>query len=346
MYLDAAMSPPDLDLDNVSIDTATGSVTGLSGPIQVPSSLVAAPNGGVPIRVFVAGSVRLGTVTVGISSPFMTTGPAIAILATHDITIDGPVSVRGTAGGYGDAACSGQKGFETDVNTEGVTGASGGGGFATAGATGGSVPSWASGGGGGGLSGNDPLVPLRGGCPAGGIDDDTGEAWAHGSSGGGAIQLSSRTQITVTGALNTDGQRGWTDRVGNGVGVTGGGAGGGIILEAPSVKLGANGKLLARGGGGGANGSGGAVTEDASPVPGVICSTTSSYCGNGGAGAAASIAAAPGAGATFASGVNVTAGGGGGGLGRIRINAPAGTYAATSSSVIAGSITTGVLATR
>jgi hypothetical protein len=209
----------------------------------------------------------------------------------------------------------------------------------------------APGGAGGGTVGTATLVPLRGGCPAGGIMNDDGVFSTLGSPSGGGVQLSAGVALIVNGTINVDGASGYPEQVsGTGSSVYGGGSGGGILLEAPNVTLGAEGKLLARGGGGGA------ATEvplpnvnDANAIPGVACAVQSMYCGNGGNGATAGQDAQPGGIAQYTNNTAIhymSGGGGGGGLGRIRINTPTGTYNKANTSIEAGALTTGTLATR
>jgi hypothetical protein len=122
-----------------------------------------------------------------------------------------------------------------------------------------------------------------------------------------------------------------------------------MLLEAPTVTLGPNARLLARGGGGGSRTVASSYTLDGNPIPGVPCSMPSVYCGGGGNGAAPGIDAQPGAGAQYTNNTNIhfmSGGGGGGGLGRIRINTPTGTYIKASSSIEAGALTTGTIGSR
>ncbi len=107
--------------------------------------------------------------------------------------------------------------------------------------------------------GTPALVPLIGGSAGGnhGDYDDGGE-------GGGAIQISAGTSITVgtLGVLNVPGYGGAN------VGGGGGGSGGGILLEAPQVTI--DGIVTANGGGAGlatANASGSGQTGQPSLQP-------------------------------------------------------------------------------
>ena len=191
------------------------------------------------------------------------------------------------------------------------------------------------GGAGGGTIGNASLVPLRGGCPAGGMSTDQSD-WPYGTVAGRAVQLSAGVALIINGTINADGGTGYPEQ-GPGASsfVYGGGSGGGMFLEAPSVTLGPNAKLLARGGGGGSPGVASSYTLDGNPIPGVPCFMQSAWCGGGGSGAAPGIDTQPGAGAQYTNNTNIhfmSGGGGGGGLGRIRINTPTRYIKASSSS--------------
>jgi hypothetical protein len=175
-------------------------------------------------------------------------------------------------------------------------------------------------------------VPLRGGCPGGTATDPVGGPLiGRGGNGGGAIQLVSEVGIEISGVLDVRGEDGSVEDYNQGEGgiVSGGGAGGSVLLEAPTVTLDASAKILATGGAGGMG-----------------CTVPSSTCGLGGVGA--SIAQSPGAGqpATYNGAVFATGGGGGGGLGRIRINTPSGGFQQGVGALLAANVSTGQLATR
>ncbi|NVB83206.1 MAG: hypothetical protein HOV81_32840 [Kofleriaceae bacterium] len=334
MYLDMVPNAPELDLSGGgTIETVTGTVTTGTGSMTVPSFLVSAPANGAKIRVIVAGRVRLGNVSVipgGAED-----GPALAILASGDITVEGRIDItdvdRPTAGGVSFAGCSGGPGDLRREGSQELYTAYGGGGHATPGGRGGGVDFQAGigGGDGGGVSGTETLVPLRGGCSSGG------------ASGGGALQLSSRTRIEVVGVINANGgivQPAQDSQ-------SGGGAGGGILLEAPSVVLGAQAKLLANGGSGPSCSAYAMQSESMAVALGG--STSSPYCGVGGNGAAVDIAATHGGCASYTTSVTrFWGGGGGGGLGRVRINTRDGSYTKASSTIEAAALTTGTLETR
>jgi hypothetical protein len=353
-YVDMVTNPPDVDVtSNGSFDTGTGTFKIDSMIVDVPNFSVPAPTGGAPVRVFVVHDFHVAqnksVFAFDSTSADRVTGIALAIVATGTITIDGELDVTGP-GSQGDTVCTGHHGNETDNGTQVQTGASGGGGFATAGAAGAGLVNGIAGGAGGGVIGNASLVPLRGGCPAGGMMTDNGLYSPYGTLAGGAVQLSAGNAVVINGTINVDGGTGYPEQVSaNGIAVYGGGSGGGVLLEAATVTLGPNAKLLARGGGGGSPLAPSGYVLDGNAIPGAICSPPSLYCGNGGAGAAPGIDAQPGSSAQYTNSTSVHAmsgGGGGGGLGRVRINTQAGTYTKASSAIEAAALTTGTVGTR
>lgn len=169
--------------------------------------------------------------------------------------------------------------------------------------------------------------PLRGGCNSGAFSSLAGR-------GGGAIQLVSRTKITISGVVAA-----------NGSSNTGGGSGGGILLEAPVVEV--PGSVVANGGAGGGGCAFPTPAEngrlDATPAMGGPACVFGARGGNGGAG---------GSGAGIGVSVDMTGHGasagfgghGGGGVGRIRANTKSGGLHATG--IFSPNPTTGTLATR
>lgn len=336
-YLDMVDDPPDLDLSSGgTITTSSGQISSAaSTPIDVPSFLIPAPADGAEVRLFIAKRVRLGDVTVTADTPNWGRGPALAIVATDEITVEGTLDLtdvdRPSPGGVAFASCIGKWGIY-EPGSQTIISGSGGGGHATTGAAGGNVGETKLGGASGGASGTDTLVPLRGGCSSGEV-----------VTGGGAVQLSSRTRVLVSGTINANGGMGipFQDVV------AGGGAGGGILLEAPTVELGITAKLLANGGAGASIHGSGTMSLTLAPATGGVCNAASQYCGNGGNGAAVGIPATNGGSTSYSSlPPTIGSGGGGGGLGRIRVNTRDGTYTKASSAIEAGSITTGTIATR
>jgi hypothetical protein len=331
MYLDMVAAPPDLNLTDAVFDTTTGEVLDGATTVTVPSFMVLAPSNGVSLRVFVANNVTIKKAIANkIGSRDEVTGPAFVLLAKGDITIT-DLTALATAGGISSVGCDGRPGTADEpVVTGGVVqeiAAGGGGGAnATDGGNGGDVVNSVAGGMKGTAAGTQNLVPLRGGCPGGGLD------FVLGGPGGGAVQLSSRTKIVVGGNLDVRGADGGYSMVGQrGFAALGAGAGGGLLLEAPRVTLNATAQLLATGG----NGNG--------------CTPATTYCGQGGVGASPGISAGRGGDVNYTNSpsvMEISAGSGGGGLGRIRINTVDGTYTKANTAVEAGALSTGTLATR
>jgi hypothetical protein len=301
--------------------------------IVVPNFSVPAPNQGAPIRVFVANAVKLTRASAdALNSGSEISGPALAIVARGDINIVGKLEAHPSAGGVLLAGCTGGAGLIRSSCNYSSSGG-GGGGFGTNGAKGGDVVNFGELGGVAGIiSGNEQLVPLRGGCASGAVSD-TGGTVIVSAGGGGAIQLVSRTRIFINGIVSVAGAGGEGDRYQQTSGflLTGGGAGGGLLVEAPVVELGPSAQLLALGGNG----------IDACNFSGVSCTPA-------GVGARPGIAATPGGDANCdgASGIPTATGGGGGGLGRIRINTASGTYSKASSVIESGVTTAGTIETR
>jgi hypothetical protein len=158
----------------------------------------------------------------------------------------------------------------------------------------------------------------------------------------------SRTRLTVAsgGIINVSGFRGAgvIDFVSGAVYAVGGGSGGGILLEAPTLAVNSNARLAGRGGSGGAanrttstvaNGNHGDWDLNAASVPGATC-TPVSACGTGGNGGTESAVPAAGTGTT------PSIGGGGGAVGRCLVRDRSGTFnppaAAAKISVASGAL--------
>lgn len=325
IYFDMVAEPPDLDLSaGGTIDTSTGVITRGDGTtLEVPSFAVPAPADGAPIRVFVANAVTLGDVQVTSTDDFG--GPALAILASGDLVVQGTVTVA-TGDMTTPADCVGDKATEFQGATSKIYRSSGSGGGANVvgGGRGGDVGAEEVGGAAGMPAGTAALVPLRGGCASGGFVSNVNSTRPFGVRGGGAIQLTGRTLIRVTGTIDVNGAAGASAMTKP---FLGGGAGGGVLLEAPVVTLEGSGGLLANGGDG--NG----------------CTTQSLRCGQLGFGGTASTAAGDGGVATDAVGVS-RAGGGGGAVGRIRINTADGNFLQNTAFRAEGALTSDVLVTR
>lgn len=325
-YVDMVATPPDLIVDDAEYNSDTGILTTMTGTMSSPPSfMVAAPAGGLSIRVVIVDEVKIQRLTLRGAA-------AVAIVARGDITVSGTLEVYA---GYGIdfPGCDGGYGMYSTSCTNSASGG-GGGAYATNGGRGGNVQFVGLLGGAAGITAGSPtLVPLRGGCSGGSV-----EGPYYPGSGGGALQMSSSTRIVVDGTITARGGNGSNFDVGDSQqpdphqAASGGGSGGAVLLEAPVVALGANAQLLAFGGDGGA-----------------LCTTTSAVCGAPGRGAHNGTPATPGgdiAANDCGTSLYRTAGGGGGGLGRVRINTRDGSYMKASSTLEDAVVSTGTIVTR
>lgn len=342
MYLDMVPDPPDVHVApgsgsnsaNASINATTGDFSVAGQSLAVPTFLVPAGTDDAGIRVFVVRALAVEdslTVYGGGSDGH---GPGVAILATGDVVVNGPIIA--SAGSL--RACAGGSGFDYGSAPD-DSGASGGGGNATSGGAGGAVIDGIAGGSGGAPHGSLSLEPLSGGCDAGGFEEVDLDDEYVGPYGGGALQISSRTQIVLHSAIRAAGSPGYIDIEQNGNNeednvVTGGGAGGSILLEAPIVQLTGGASIDVRGGNG-ASFCAGAPTQQ---------------CGDGGAGSTASNASgSPGGAVTVAPGDTTnyySGGGGGGGVGRIRVNTANGTLDLSANPSLVGDRSVGAIRSR
>lgn len=298
------------------------------GPLSVPAmrtidTTSLGQNDGVPYLGGRYTVLHVDSVSIAPGAVLTVTGARpLIIVSEGNVDIAGIITVQPTPSVPMDCAV----GSAAAAGPSGAGGA--GGGYGTPGGNGGAAVSSSSTSG-GGITGDAMLDPLRPGCPGGrggiGTPGPTGAA----GRGGGALQITSRTQILLTagGTVAAGGGGGGggfngTTCVGTACtsGGGGGGTGGSILLEANRVEVRANGKVCAVGGGGG-NGpqtiapiaSGGAGADGnlcSGGMPGAV--------GNRG-GRGADVAAAPGASGSSGSGNLESGAGGGGGLGRTRI---------------------------
>lgn len=275
-----------------TVEADTGIVRSGGQVIAVATETV--PQGGGPtLRVLMARSFVVGDIQIRGTMP-------VALVAMESVEVRGVIDVSADdmVAGPGALTCSGagrggdQPGGAWVRRYSGHTGSgeylwtnpgAGGGGFGSAGGIGG-VTTLAPGGA-GGVNGSALLVPLRGGCPGGGVNSSFVDV-GHAGRGGGAIQLVSGTgEIVVTASAGlagvhaggsggrgctNDGATGSNPPSGAGCGTGGGGSGGGILLEAADVRFEAGAALLASGGGGGGMGGCGAARhgQDAPPSGG------------------------------------------------------------------------------
>lgn len=266
----------------------------------------------------------------------LTVDPLVTLTVTGTgvvFAVDGEVDINGTivaeAGADNATHCASARGANgTDSQDSGGGGGGGGGGAAADdGGDGGDGEGPQHGAKGAkGAKVSSTLSPLRGGCPGGngGRHEQAGTAPAGGR-GGGALQISTNTNITVNGFLDAAG-RGGAGAPGAQVGAGGGGSGGGLLLEGPRIDLGFAARLCADGGSGGEGG--GATVGGNSGQPGACTSigaartqnTTNSFGGDGGDGGW--LLAVKGAGAQNGVGGGAGGGGGGGSAGWIRLKSP------------------------
>jgi len=331
--LDMTVAEVDFDLGTTAvINTDDGTVQVAGNPIAIRTTTItqiSAPT----IRVFIVHSLTTSDVTVVGSN-------ALAIVSNGDIKINGTFAASAHAdvagaGRFNDGVCQG-KGGNLGPNGGAFAGG-GGGGFGSNGGNGGTstdrkgnvVPGGAR----GLATGNAELTPLRGGCDAGVF------LLPRLGAGGGAIQLVSRTKISISGVVAA-----------NGASYAGGGSGGGILLEAPAIQ--STGNVVATGGGAaGANDQDGCfhVGEDGrlDSMPAIGGLGCGAFASNGGNGAARNTSASNGSDISAVGSNDLwawAAGHGGGGVGRIRINTVSGGLNATG--VFSPNPSIGTIATR
>jgi hypothetical protein len=247
----------------------------------------------------------------------------IAIVSLGTIDVEGQMLFAGqgstpTAGGGSGGGGNGSGGPSNNGGGQAISTAdangqagSGGGGYCGAGGTGGGG-SMAPGLAGGITWGAPTIVPFAAGASGGGSYSATGGA------GGGALQLVAKTSITIGpgASINAGGGGGGVfDTVTVGwVGSAGGGSGGSLLLESPTVTV--AGVLAANGGAGSAGAVSGSQTKAGQDA---TANATEASGGTGGISGGQGSAAATingGSGATSTD----EGPGGGGAAGRIRIN--------------------------
>ncbi len=305
--LDGATVEADATIpDGATMNTDSGAIT-LSGggTLSIPSESIAAPAGGVPVRCFRVNDVTIGDVSV-------IGAAALAIAANGTVAINGHLSIDAhdfNAPGPGHlsaaASCNGGNGTSAGFAN---SGGGGGGGFGAAGGIGGSAGTGSSGGSAGPPNGNDELVPLRGGCSGGGPANIAIKLNAA-----GALQIVSRVGINFAEDAGIS-ANGWggnetADTLAN----RGGGSGGGILLEGPTVSTRSRSFLVANGGGGGGKSPGSPGMISTIGAPGGAGNASGSYGAGGQGGALLN--------AVYGSSGSSMGGGGGGAQGRIRVNA-------------------------
>jgi hypothetical protein len=298
---------------NVFLDTAS---------TTLPKKLIA-QNDGTTITV-----VHLSQLTVNQFSSLIITGSGVVLAVDGAVTINGTIVAVGGEGN--ETHCATAKG-STGADSQTAAGAGGGGGAAAAenGGTAGSGDGTGAGAGGTrGSKVSTTFSPLRGGCRGGNGGRYNGAGTAPvGGRGGGAIQISTNTKISIAGGAAIDAAgRGGGGGSGAHVGGGGGGSGGSIFLEGPQMSFGFASLACADGGSGGEGGgatvggndgrTGRCNSLQAAETP----NTMNSAGGDGGPGGyALSKPGGPGVSSTTSAGAG---GGGGGSVGWIRIKSP------------------------
>ena len=255
------------------------------------------------------------------------TGTGVVFAVDGEVDIDGTIVVA--AGSNVAIQCDVGTGVNGTDSQSGGSGGGGGGG-AAAGQNGGNggagEGSNAGAGGNRGTATASTMTPLRGGCRGGngGRRNESGAA-PQGGRGGGAIQISSNDNITIRGMIDAAG-RGGAGAPSQQVGAGGGGSGGAIFLEGPSIDLNFASRVCADGGSGGEGGGATVGGNDGrngecTGLGGASTSNTTGSVGGDGGGGGWIGAPAGGGGASAQSG-GAGGGGGGGGVGWIRIKSP------------------------
>jgi hypothetical protein len=332
---DPALPEPDtLNLagGQFTYDTDTG-VLADGDTEATPASALLAQTGGPEVRVLNTVGFNMdaaGSLTVTGSRPLIIVVHGNASIAG---TIDVSARVRsiqntsspGPGGNDPDACATGTLAPgdpSTNVNAGG--GGGGGGGYGEDGGDGsdGNAGGHGAKGPKGAKNGNPEIEPLRGGCAGarGGDDADAAiDASGRAGDGGGAIEITARGTVMLSGVIRAGGSGGAAAQLAK-AGGGGGGSGGAILLDGESAIVTGAAMLCGNGGGGGEGGQTLQASEDGELA---TCSETVeaqggelSDGGNGGDGGALSdLTGDNAAGATAGGG----GGGGGGGVGRIRV---------------------------
>jgi hypothetical protein len=203
-------------------------------------------------------------------------------------------------------------------------GGGGGGGFGGRGGQGGFGAGAIETGGRSGGTAKGRVEQLRGGCSGGvgGRVDTAGPGTAAGS-GGGAIALSARVEILISGVVHAGGGGGIGGASNQLHGGGGGGSGGMLWLDSPRVSLEASARLIAEGGGGGEGSDGDLDLPSGDGQSGTTDNNQALGGQGGGSGGNGGGGSGGGNGVAGLDGddrKDVAGGGGGGGSGIIRVN--------------------------
>lgn len=303
--------------ENATFDTTTGILVEGATQITVDSDVIELPAGN-QVRVW-----SVIDLTIAQAVTLRVTGQhPLLIAAEGQIVVRGLIDAasRGTSRGGGSRVVPCSNLIDGASNDSGTGGGAGG--------------SFRGRGGNGSYGDEDPGVAggvgatpvpspteVRGGCDGGRGGPDTSSGTngrAVGGLGGGAIQLSARLGITVSGVIHAGGGGGRGAPANTASGGGGGGSGGFVGLDAPSILV--DGATLAANGGAG---GGSAPFAGAGTAGGdAMSSTQPATCGASG-NATCGIEGGPGSAGGMIDGTTVTAtdicggGGGGGGAGYI-----------------------------
>lgn len=318
-------------------DTTAGKLTDNTGQLIAHVSTMI-DQGGMPARL-----VSAARFAVDQPATLQVIGPMPLVVASWSvIVVDGKIDVGSHLGAPGGAGANpgvcGATAAGIGDNGNSGTGGGGGGGFSGNGGKGGVGDNdhTVRNGGRGGLAVGAPTV-VRGGCPGANSGTNTDPAsvagFGAGGTGGGALQLTAFTSISVTGSISAGGSGGAGGPDDTAAGGGGGGSGGYIGLD--SAQVGVSGILAANGGGGGEGppfAQAGKPGEDGHPdaTPAAGAATGTACAGDGANGSAGSVL--NGADVTDA---DVCGGGGGGGAaGFILVFSPAFTMSTVSSPLV------------
>ncbi len=183
--------------------------------------------GSLPLVIAAWGNIEIaGTINFDSRRGRPGSGANPAACETSGAAQGGSDSGGGAGGGGGGFGGNGGKGGDGDDNGNGTLGGAGGVGLLQA------------------------PTRVRGGCPS--ASGGSGlTAAAEASPGGGAIQLTSKTKLSITGSIFAGGAGGLGGPTDSRAGGSGGGSGGFVGLEAPIVEIDNAALLVANGGGGG-----------------------------------------------------------------------------------------------
>ncbi len=311
---------------------------------------VGAPLANPPAMTIATGAVviHLESLVVERDATLRVIGSKPLIIASAStIEIDGVIDVSSRRGepfgaGANPAACDATKAVPGANETTTGGGSGGGGGGAFQGSGGGGGPGGALLENPGGIGGKHAPVPrvVRGGCngaASGKAGPDpqvsppsNANTVALGGAGGGAIQLTARTSITIRGVVVASGAGGEGAPLHSATGGGGGGSGGYIGFDAPKVSFIDAARIVANGGGGGASegfaGAGAHGADGHDDAVTALGGIAASCGGGGGAGSAQTTFAGFNASPTASS---CGGGGGGGGAGYIMVHAQESSFTAS-----------------